>query len=512
LPPARPASAVSKAPPGRGFLPSKVECDAKQTGANTNLDCDDPISPNNEPDIEVDPTDPDHMVASSNDYDSNGDQFYTTFDGGQSWTTGDMSRASADRTGSDPVTSFDPKHDTVIHTSLSYLLNKHGVAVDGDLVASISTDGGVTWGDPVTVAGGSGTELNGIFNDKPWVVTDTNPDSDWYGRTYVTWSRFLSRKGTPIESPIFEAHSDDGGHTWTAPKEISGVNAAFCTFQEQGPAGQCDEDQFSVPTVGPDGTLTVAFENDQHQAAWEPGDKFESQYLVVQSRDGGATFSQPVHVVDLEDGTRDYPLSVLQDQTLSGVQFRVNSAGDVVASPNDGRLFLVFSDNRAGVHDVPKPVTNTNVYLMTSEDGSSWQGPFGVDTGPGDQWFPWVDINAGTDDRQTGTGSENESLGVIYHDRPGRDGYDTTLATGSPPEFKFELQRVSNARSHPNDALVFQAGVPRCPKCTVFIGDYIELDYGSDGRAHLVWTDMRRRVSQGQRSGFTENIFYATVP
>ena len=51
------------------FVPSQLECTAARTGFNTKLDCDDPF-PNNEPDIEVDPADPMHMVASSNDYGS----------------------------------------------------------------------------------------------------------------------------------------------------------------------------------------------------------------------------------------------------------------------------------------------------------------------------------------------------------------------------------------------------------------------------------------------------------
>ena len=69
---------------------SDYECTATSGGANTNLDCDDPF-PNNEPDIEVDPANSQHMVASSNDYGSCCDQYYTTFDGGLTWSTGNMS-------------------------------------------------------------------------------------------------------------------------------------------------------------------------------------------------------------------------------------------------------------------------------------------------------------------------------------------------------------------------------------------------------------------------------------
>ena len=90
-------------------LASVIDCTASTTtgAANTKLDCD-TKAPNNEPHIAVDPTDPDHMVGSSNDYDQCCDAFYTTFNGGKTWYVGDMSVEAPGqnkmRTGSDPVT------------------------------------------------------------------------------------------------------------------------------------------------------------------------------------------------------------------------------------------------------------------------------------------------------------------------------------------------------------------------------------------------------------------------
>jgi hypothetical protein len=491
---------TSAAQPARAaqFKPSEVECTVTSSGErNLNLDCDDPVLPKNEQDIEVDPEDPDHMVISANDYESCCDQFYTTFDGGRTWTVGDMSAEDVTRVGSDPVTVFDPVSGNVIHSSLNFTFTEEGLADDGDLVVSLSEDGGITWGDPVVVAGGLGDDDDPLqlFNDKEWMVTDTNPDSPFYGRTYLTWTQFRSRSGQFAESPIFEAHSDDGGVTWTEPKEISGRNREFCTYQETGGPGECDEDQFSVPTVGPDGTLYVAFENGQHEAAWEVGELFESQYMVVTSTDGGERFSDPVSVVDLEDGTLDYPINVLGRQTLTGWQIRVNSVGNIAADPETGELAIVFSDNRAGVHDVAEPVTNTNIYLMRSSDGVSWSGPFRVATNRLDQWFPWVEFDP--------TSGE---MGVLYNDRTSATEYNVTLATTSSP---FAFTRVTTAASNPVDSLFFQAGVPGCEKCATFHGDYIGLDYGTDGKANMAWTDMRRVVSLDGETGHTENSFFA---
>src|SRR5436190_21536805 len=155
------------------------ECTATSGGANTKLDCDDPF-PNNEPNIVVDPTDPLHMVASSNDYGSCCDQYYTTFDGGKTWRTGNMSRRGPRVTGSDPITVFDRKHGTVIHFSLNYKTNGGtSGATNGDLVASVSTDGGTSWLVPVSVGQGRGVH---IFNDQPDATADYDPSSPHYGR------------------------------------------------------------------------------------------------------------------------------------------------------------------------------------------------------------------------------------------------------------------------------------------------------------------------------------------
>jgi hypothetical protein len=465
---------------------SQIECTVSAGGApNVNLDCDDPF-PNNEPDIEVNPDNPKHMIASSNDFGTCCDQFYTTFDGGQTWTTGNMSREKPLKIGSDPVTVFDRKHGVAIHSSLSFSV-QHAAgteACDGDVVVSISRDGGLTWEIPVLVADGIGCDFGKteIFHDKEWIVTDNNPSSAFYGRTYLTWTAFEFHDAVYAASPIFEAHSDDGGQHWSTPQEISGSNPTLCTFQVSGAAGRCDENQFSVPTVRPDGTVFVAFQNEQNASLWEPGERFDDQYLLVRSSDGGVTWSAPTFVVGLDDGSRDYPTNVSGRQTLSGYQIRVNSAGNIVASPRTGELFLVFSDNRNGKPDSDNPVTNTDVFLMTSMDGITWTGPTRVDRSRSDQWFPWVEVNP-----VTGT------IGILYNDRSVGDPkvHHVSLAEGMPGSLT--KTTVTTAASHPTESRFFRAQTPGCENCATFHGDYIAIAYGSDGKANLSWTDMRDR-------------------
>ena len=87
------------------------------------------------------------------------------------------------------------------------------------------------------------------------------------GRAYLTTSRFLNaQQGAYAESLIWLSYSDDGGITWSTPKEISGSHPS-CTFQSTGSGTDCDEDQFSIPEVAPNGDLYVHFLNGRAKEA-----------------------------------------------------------------------------------------------------------------------------------------------------------------------------------------------------------------------------------------------------
>jgi hypothetical protein len=79
----------------------------------------------------------------------------------------------------------------------------------------------------------------------PETKTPISPGSpgcpeEWIGpdRVYVTWTRF-DLDGT---SRIHLSYSDDRARSWSVPRAISG-SAPFCV------GGNCDQNQFSVPTV-----------------------------------------------------------------------------------------------------------------------------------------------------------------------------------------------------------------------------------------------------------------------
>ena len=475
---------------GHKGVPSEFNCTTPADGAGSTIDCDGP-NPNNEPHIAVDPANPGHMIASSNDYDSCCDQYYTTFDGGSTWSTGDMSTEANFPIGSDPVTSFDRRHGLALHASLNYFLSDDGSeACNGDVVVSPSRDGGLTWAPPTVAYHGFGCDLDPtqVFNDKEWIVTDNNPHSRFYGRTYVTWTRFLAHDGETVDAPIWSTWSDDGGRKWARAQEISGSSRRLC-------GGRCSDDQFSSPVVGPDGTVYVAFENGQNTSLDSAGEEEQGQYLLVSSRDGGDDWSDPQFITAFEDGSRDYPLNADGRQTLSGYQIRLSTPGNLAVSPRDGKLWVTWADNRNGVHDSDHPRTNNDVFVMSSSNGGrSWSDPSLVDNGHGDQWFPWLDVNPVTG-----------KIGIIYNDRGNRNGdtYTVSLVQGLPGAFT--KTTLSKAPSDPVHSAFFQAETPGCEMCALFHGDYISLAYGSDGRANGVWTDM----STPTPDGFAQFIGYA---
>ncbi len=471
-------------------------------GSNVMANCDSTVLPHNETSIIVDPSNPNHLVGGSNDTElppsgSSGSAksvvgYYTSLDGGTTWVNGQVPSGGFSQI-ADPAVGFDTLGN-VFYAVVAFDLGLGGTALGGAIQVSRSTDGGQTFGAPVIVERSTSAT---IFEDKPYLVVETNPNSPFVNSIYVTWTRFhFSSKGVYLESPIFFSVSRDAGQSWSAPIEISGTSAALCTFSGTPLANdnRCREDQFSSPVVAPDGTIFVAFENDQ---AINDGE-FRDQYLVVKSTDGGATWSAPVRASDIiHDGADDYPINILGRQTLSSSQFRVNSAGNLAVDPTGGNLAVVWSDNRNGT----AASTNTDVFFARSTDGgATWSSPRPVSQAAGDQFFPWAAI------------APDGTLNVAFMDRsydPANSKYGITLARLAAGGRKFSLARVDTGLSDPNHARWFSAATAGK---TTFLGDYSALAVGSDGVAHPFWTDMRRVVNVLGISGATEDIFTAAVP
>src|SRR5436309_3221865 len=110
---------------------TKSTCQSSGRPASTiDLSCDGNTDPDNETPIVVDPTDPNHLLAGSNDYHIfiKGSSitarvptgFFVSFDGGRNWTDGQIPMGSGGSGGNgDPAPAFDAKHGVALMGQLT---------------------------------------------------------------------------------------------------------------------------------------------------------------------------------------------------------------------------------------------------------------------------------------------------------------------------------------------------------------------------------------------------------
>ena len=333
----------------------------------------------NEPTIAVDPNNANRLVAGSNDYVTRtwsctvggtpcsalGDGYSGTHysnDGGQTWCcvatdpshlgtlipgverlTGGIYDAGGDST------VFFDNHGNVYFTGLGFDRTAPPNTVTLSKGA-FDTSGALHWGSPTFIGQ---TTAPSTLNDKPWSAVDNNPSSSFYGRIYVSWTRFIfnPHTGGYVQSPIIFAYSTDGGQTFSTLQLISG-NVLY--------------GQGSHVMVGPDGTVYVLWDGDTRLGS------FDSTWMT-KSTDGGDTWTQPLAIAPLVD-----------IHSPQNSVFRVNSFPAGAVAPN-GDVYAAWSTealNTATSYGVDATCFSSNtvchaaVYWSKSTDaGASWSTP-----------------------------------------------------------------------------------------------------------------------------------------
>jgi hypothetical protein len=113
--------------------------------------------------------------------------FATSTNGGVTWQHGDLPGLTVNYKGgtygaaADPSVAFDAKHATWMISTLPLVGLSDGGQFIGDVAVSLSTDG-LHWGNPVNI---DKTHLD----DKNWTVCDNSTSSPFYGNCYTEWDQ-----------------------------------------------------------------------------------------------------------------------------------------------------------------------------------------------------------------------------------------------------------------------------------------------------------------------------------
>jgi hypothetical protein len=493
------------------------------TSPDVTVNQDTAAAPQNETAIAADPNNPQRVVAAANDYVSRtwactidgtpcsglGDGYSGTYfsnDGGKTWCCsatdpqhlGTLIPGVEHLTGGPYDAGGDPAVDWDSRGHVYYAgLGFNRTSAPNTVTVSRGTfdnSGRLSWSAPTFV---NPTTSPAVFNDKEWIAVDHNANSPYRDRVYVTWTRFLfnARTGAYTQSPIFFASSSDGGAHFTSPKSISG-NVLY--------------GQGSRPVVGPDGALYVF---------WDGSTRLQSlnSTYMVKSANGGATWSKPVAISQLTDSME-----------LADTVFRVNSFPAAAAAP-DGTLYAAWTTETKGVNlggeaDCADWLTQDTsgchsyaVWSKSTDGGATWSAPerMFADATRQVDGYPADQPGGGTLNAPDPAGPVEDIFPAVA---VGSDGqvvmgayrgdyvspWQTCAQAPAPPEGRINCTTlgdyIDNTRldywvtdgtteravsSHPiNTMSQFGGG---------FIGDYTDLDVGSDGTIHALWTDTNNK-------------------
>jgi len=480
----------------------------------------------NETTVAVNPFNTQQLIAASNDYRLGDGGCYPSYslDGGRNWndtvlpygfTRGAAFGAAREYWNScgDPfVIGYDTKGNAYFG---ALQFNRGQPTTNTPDVSSAvyvwrsTQNAGASWNFPGRAVTEDYDTTGATLQDKPYGTIDNHVGSPFQNRIYVTWTNFAS-DGTAY---IFESYSSDYGEHFSPPHLVSANAPELCanTFGVATPNGSCNENQFSQPLVGPDGTLYVVYDNYNNAVK---GNDNRNQILLSKSTDGGNTFTSPVKVADYydlpdcatyQDGKDLGRACVPEKGPTSNSVFRATNYPVAAVNPTNPSQVVVSFGSYINPHSneangcVPagfNPATGANLYTgvktpgacnddillsVSNDGGGTFTGTAtdpralpSVTQDPGqattDQFWQWMAF--------TKTGK----LAVSYYDRQqGSDettGYSDVSLSGSGDLTSFVTQRVTSGSMPPPTQF-----------SGLFFGDYSGL--AAWDNANPVWMDTR---------------------
>lgn len=288
----------------------------------------------------------------------------TSHNGGATWTHGFLPGTTVYATPpgpyprvSDPSVAYDPKHGVWIISLLGIVNPSTGPV---DVIASRSTDGGLTWSNPVVV------NNSGDFNDKNWTTCDTWKSSPFYGNCYTEFD-------DPSRNNLVQmSTSTDGGLTW-GPAKTTADHALVIGGQ---------------PVVQPNGDVIV------------PITVFKNHFNVAnvsafRSTDGGKSWSKTIKITAFD---------------IFGEPSNIRNGLGLVSAQVDasGTVYVVWADCR-----FENNCSANDIVMTTSKDGIAWSPV---------QLIPIDPVGSGVDHFLPGIGVRRfqgqAHLGLVYYYYP----------------------------------------------------------------------------------------------
>ncbi|HZT91238.1 MAG TPA: sialidase family protein [Gaiellaceae bacterium] len=496
----------------------------------------------NETSIQVNPQNPQELLAASNDYRLGDGGCFPAYsrDGGRTWNDTTLpygfvrGRAFGAarqywQTCGDP---FVIGYDTYGNAYFGGLMFNRGTPTtnnpdfsSGVYVYRSTQNDGASWNFPGRPVTEDYDATGATLQDKPYGTIDNNTNAcaasvttvqagstctPFQNRIYVTWTDFAS-DGTAY---IFESYSSDYGEHFSQPHLVSVNSPVLCanTYGLPAPNGNCNENQFSNPFVGPDGTLYVVYNN--YNNALKNAQDNENNILLSYSTDGGNTFQGPILVgnyYDLPDcatyqGGKDVGRACVPEKGSStNSYFRATNYPVGSVNPTNPNQVVVTYGSYINQHSnesngcIPagtSPATGDNLYTGVKTPGacnndiiisvSNDHGNTFTGTTQDPRTMPVVTQDPGqaTTDQfwQWQAFTKNGKLAVSYYDRQyGTDettGFSDYSLSGSSSLVKFNTTRVTSSSNPPPTEF-----------SGLFMGDYSGL--AAYTNANPLWTDTR---------------------
>jgi hypothetical protein len=353
--------------------------------------------------------------------------FATSTNNGATWTGGNLpgitkfaGGGTFDRV-SDASVAFDAKHNVWLVSTLP-LLESGGVHAPA-VLTSRSTNGGLTFGNPVTVATG------GDF-DKNWIVCDNTTTSAFYGNCYTEWDDHGN--GNRIKMST----SSDGGLTW-GPARNTANNAT-------GIGGQ--------PVVQPNGTVIVPMAS-----------ATETSIRAFRSTNGGASWTSPVTIA-----------SVSRHTVAGGLRTGPLPSAEIDGA---GTVFVVWQDCRFRTN-----CPSNDIVMSTSTNGTTWTTvvriPIDATSSTVDHFIPGIGV-----DRSTSGATAHLALTYYLYPTANCTAATCQLKIGYVTSTNGGTSWTAPTDVAGPMTLSWLAPTSQGP----MVADYISTSFAADGKAHAAF-------------------------